>query len=359
MERGMGEISEALRRAARSFAPDERAERESSAKSTSPLRPPPDLDLETEELSDSDLSLALLRSDAESSRGRLPESARRHAPPSEARREPDKQTISRQAAPERISVIDPMAPASVSARHLAQHLKRRADRVGIRSIVLTSPLSGDGKTTTACNLAVALSQLDQSRAVALVDLDMRRPRVAKSLGLRVSVGVEDVLADRAPLDEAIIETDVPGLSVIAVRRSVEKPEPLLASSRLADLIQGLHARFGTVVIDTPPILAVSDASGIIDVADACLLVVRAGRSPTPSVRRAAEQLPSEKALGCCLNFARGSARSSGYEYYGYRSQEGDDAEVETMAEDSVSERAIPRAAIPDAAISDAAMGARE
>lgn len=348
MERGMGEISEALRRAARSFAPEEPEEREGSAKSTIPLRPPPDPDLATEEQADSDLRLALLRSEADSRRGRLPDSARLHAQPSEARREPDKQVISRKAAPERISVIDPMAPASVSARHLAQHLKRRADRAdraGIRSIVLTSPLSGDGKTTTACNLAVALSQLDQSRSVALVDLDMRRPRVAKSLGLHVTLGVEDVLAGRASLDEAVIETDVPGLSVIAVRRSVEKPEPLLASSQLSDLIQGLHDRFGTIVIDTPPILAVSDASGIIDVADACLLVVRAGRSPTPSVRRAAEQLPSEKALGCCLNFARGSARSSGYEYYGYRPHQ--DEELEAAAGGT------------DEARPDVAMGPRE
>jgi len=328
----MGEISEALRRAARSFTPEDR---ERSA----------DPDLATDEQADSDLRLALLRSNADSRGGPLPDSARPHAPPSEARREPDKQVISRKAAPERISALDPMAPASVSARHLAQHLKRRADRAGIRSIVLTSPLSGDGKTTTACNLAVALSQLDQSRAVALVDLDMRRPRVAKSLGLHVTLAVEDVLAGRASPDEAVIETDVPGLSVIAVRRSVEKPEPLLASSRLSDLIQNLHARFGTVVIDTPPILAVSDASGIIDVADACLLVVRAGRSPTPSVRRAAEQLPSEKALGCCLNFARGSERSSGYEYYGYRPHQ--DEELETEA------------AVTDAARPDAAMGARE
>jgi capsular exopolysaccharide synthesis family protein len=238
-----------------------------------------------------------------------------------------------------------MSPASVSARHLAQHLKRRADRAGIRSIVLTSPLSGDGKTTMACNLSVALSQLDQSRAVVLVDLDMRRPRVAKSLGLQVTLGVEDVLAGRAALDEAVIETDVPGLSVIGVRRSVEKPEPLLSSSRLGNLIQDLHARFGTVVMDTPPILAVSDASGIIDVADACLLVVRAGRSPTPSVRRAAQQLPSEKALGCCLNFARGSERSSGYEYYGYRAHEGEELEAE--------------AAVSDEAGPDAAKGVRE
>lgn len=339
----MGEISEALRRAAKSSSLEERADAAAGAR---PLRPPlADPDPATDEPTESEIRLALLRSTAASRSGRLPDSAPLAPQPGEARREREKQSISRKSAPERISVLDPRAPAAVSARHLAQQLKRRADRAGIRSIVLTSPLSGDGKTTTACNLSVALSQLDQSRSVALLDLDMHRPRVAKSLGLRVTHGVEDVLAGRVGLDEAVIETDVSGLFVIGVRRSVEKPEPLLSSSRLADLIQDLQARFGTVVIDTPPILAVSDASGIIDVADACLLVVRAGRSPTPSVRRAAEQLPPEKALGCCLNFARGSERSSGYEYYGYRPHEGEEWEAE--------------AAVTDEAVPDAVTGARE
>lgn len=338
----MGEISEALRRAARSSEPEDR---EAAAASGSPQRTPAHTDPAADEPTDSEIRLALLRSTAASRSGRLPDSTKIAPQPGEARRQREKQSISRNSAPERISVLDPMAPAAVSARHLAQHLKRRADRAGIRSIVLTSPLSGDGKTTTACNLSVALSQLDQSRSVALLDLDMRRPRVAKSLGLRVTHGAEDVLAGRVGLHEAVIETDVSGLFVIGVRRSVEKPEPLLSSSRLGNLIQDLQARFGTVVIDTPPILAVSDASGIIDVADACLLVVRAGRSPSPSVRRAAEQLPPEKALGCCLNFARGSERSSGYEYYGYRPHEREAWETE--------------AAVADQPVPDAASGARE
>jgi len=339
----MGEISEALRRAARSSSLEEP---EAAAAEELPRRTQPDPHPTTHEPTDSESRLALLRSGASSSRGGpLSDPAPRDPRAGETRPERERQAITRESGPERISVIDPMAPAAVSARHFAQNLKRRADRAGIRSMVLTSPLSGDGKTTTACNVAVAMAQLDHSRAVALLDLDMRRPRVAKSLGLRVAHGVEDVLAGRVGLEAALIETDVSGLSVIAVRRSVEKPEPLLASSRLVDLIQGLHARFGTILIDTPPILAVSDASSIIDVADACLLVVRAGRSPTPSVRRAAEQLPPEKALGCCLNFARGSERSSGYEYYDYRPHEGEESEVEV--------------ATSEKARSAAASGARE
>jgi hypothetical protein len=76
---------------------------------------------------------------------------------------------------ERISLLDPNSPAAVSARQLAQQVKRRATLRGVRSIVVTSPLSGDGKTTTSCNLAIALTRLDRSRSVILVEFDHQGP----------------------------------------------------------------------------------------------------------------------------------------------------------------------------------------
>ena len=210
---------------------------------------------------------------------------------------------------------DPMAPAAAGTRQLAQRVKRQAGLRGMRSIVVTSPLSGDGKTTTSCNLAIALTSLDRSRSVVLVDLDLRRPSVAESLGLPVRHGVDEVLAKKVSLDDALIQTNVPGLNVLAVMRGTSNPESLLSSESLTDLIRSLEKRFSMVIIDTPPILSVSDATSVIDVAHGCLLVVRAGRSPAASVRSAVEHLPAEKMLGCCLNFARRSEPVSNYGYY--------------------------------------------
>ncbi len=223
---------------------------------------------------------------------------------------------------ERISLLDPMAPAAASVRQLAQQVKRQAGQRGMRSIVVTSPLSGDGKTTTSCNLAIALSSLDRSRSVVLVELDLRRPRVAGNLGFRVQHGIDDVLARKVSLEEALLRTDVLGLGVLAVRRGTSNPEHLLASEILTDLIRALERRFSMIIIDTPPILSVADALSVIDVADGCLLVVRAGRCPTASVRSAIEHLPAEKMLGCCLNFARRSQPSANYESYPAASIEG-------------------------------------
>jgi capsular exopolysaccharide synthesis family protein len=216
---------------------------------------------------------------------------------------------------ERISLLDPMAPATASARQLAQQVKRQARHRGMRSIVVTSALSGDGKTTTSCNLAIALTSLDRSRSVVLVELDLRRPSLAECLSLQVRHGVDEVLAKEVSLDEALLRTDVPGLSVLAVRSGTSNPESLLASKSLTDLIRSLDKRFPMIIIDTPPVLSVPDAASVIDVADGCLLVVRAGRSTTASVRSAIEHLPAEKMLGCCLNFARKSKAVASYEYY--------------------------------------------
>lgn len=217
--------------------------------------------------------------------------------------------------PERIALLDPGSPAAAASRRLAQQVKRQSARRGMTSIVVTSPLGGDGKTTVSCNLAVSLARLDRSRSVVLVDLDLRRPRVAASLRVSVEVGVEQLLLQEVTLDEALIETDEPGLSILAPRGATSTPEHLLASEHLRRLLDSLTRRFSMVIIDTPPVLAVADALNVLDVADGCLMVVRAGKSPTSSVEQATEHLPAEKMLGCCLNFARGSKHSEGY--YGY------------------------------------------
>jgi capsular exopolysaccharide synthesis family protein len=185
----------------------------------------------------------------------------------------------------------------------------------MRSIVVTSPLSGDGKTTTSCNLAIASTGLDRSRSVALIELDLRRPSLARCLGLDVKQGIEDVLEGNALLDEAILETNVPGLSILAVRKGRLAPEQLLSSENLRKLIRSLEERFSLLIIDTPPILMVSDALSVADVADGCLLVARAGRSATAGVRSAVEQLPAEKMLGCSLNFSRDSRPAGNYDAY--------------------------------------------
>lgn len=238
--------------------------------------------------------------------------------PSRAPSKPVVQTLSRADETgyraQRIAIVDESTPGGAAARRLAQKVKRSAGARGIRSIVVTSSLRGEGKTTTACNLAIALSRLDRSESVVLVDLDLRRPSIARSLGVAPVRSVNDVLERRATLDEALVATDVPGLFILATTRGTAKPESLLASHKLRDLIQALERRFSRVVIDTPPALVVADASGVIEAAGGYLFVASSGNSPTKSIKGALEHLPREKMLGCVLNFAR-EARTLPTEYY--------------------------------------------
>ena len=91
-------------------------------------------------------------------------------------------------------------------RRLAFRLRTLADEKALTSFVIASALPRDGKTTVACNLAVELARIDQSRSVVLVDMDLRRPSIGRSLGIKPEVGIEAVLSEDAPLASAVIHT---------------------------------------------------------------------------------------------------------------------------------------------------------
>ena len=255
---------------------------------------------------------------------------------------PAPQTISRSPDPEtdaaRISVTDPAANASHRYRHMAIRLSRSAAEQGAEAILVTSPEMGDGKTTTACNLAIALSRLDQSRRVALIDLDLHRPAVARSLGLEVPVSIADVLRGEASVQEALIPTDVGGLHVMASSERTKDVGALVSGSRLRALLADLRQEFSMILLDTPPILVTSDAASILNVADACLLVTSAGQSSTRLIEEALAQVPREKMIGACVNRARVTAVRPEYGYGDYGAH--------STPEPEVSEKAAPEAAGP-------------
>lgn len=261
---------------------------------------------------------------------------RSQASPSSGAASQSIQSVSRSAdrsRAERISLLDLSTPGAACARRIAQKVKRRAAQRDIRSIVVTSSLRGEGKTTTACNLAIALTRLDRSESVVLVDLDLRRPSIARSLGLKPVRTVNEVLERRASVDEALLVTDVPGLSVLATDRGISMPEPLLSSQNLRNLLELLERRFSRVIIDTPPALVVSDASSVIDAADGYIFVASAGNTPTKSVRGALDHLPHDKVLGCVLNYAR-DAKAIPTEYYAY-AERGESSDGDPLADVTV------------------------
>lgn len=184
-------------------------------------------------------------------------------------------------------------------------------------ITITSSLAGEGKSTTACNLAIALAQT--GTRVALLEGDLRRPRISEYLGVEKSVGLTTVLVGRVTLDAALQEAATPGLDVLTSGTLPPNPSEILQTQAMKALVMELRRRYDLVLIDAPPLLPVTDASLLAAISDGAILIVRHGETGREQVRTSAERLSAVGArlLGTVLSMspAKDLAR---YGYgYGY------------------------------------------
>ncbi len=212
-------------------------------------------------------------------------------------------------------IVDARGPAAEALRHLALRLRREVQARGARSVAVLSALREEGKTTMACNLALALASLDVGRGVALVDLDLRKPNVAKSLEIDVEVGIEDVLSGQARLREICVSIDVPTLDVYPARRPQSDAHQALSQPALATLLRDLEREYEIVVVDTPPVLLVPDAALILGPVKAAIAVGRAGRSTQGAIQAMIKLLPEGRLLGAVLNEGPLPVRAGHYGYY--------------------------------------------
>lgn len=187
--------------------------------------------------------------------------------------------------------------------------------------VVTSALPGEGKTTTAINLAITVSQAGQR--VLLIEADLRRPKIPGYLHLEPTVGLTTVLIGRVALDEAIQPWGDDGLSVITSGSIPPNPAELLQSQAMEAVVSKVRAEYDVVVIDGPPLLPVTDAAVLASQGDGAIIVVRQGKTTKDELAEARERLHSVDArvLGSLLNMTRGRGAGRygfGYDYgYGY------------------------------------------
>ena len=199
---------------------------------------------------------------------------------------------------------------------------------GKRMIAVTSTQPLEGKTTTACNLAVALA-LGGSR-VMLIDADMRRPNLHRTLGLQNEIGLSHVLTGQARVREAVQRTSEPNLYAMTAGRTPPNPSELLSSVRMQRLIASLQAGpFDWVIIDTPPVLAVTDAVIVAPYVSGLVFVVGAEMTRRAHAERAIETIQSGKPniIGAVLNrvdLNRNKYYYSRYYGYHYKSYYGSD-----------------------------------
>ncbi len=198
-----------------------------------------------------------------------------------------------------------------------------------KNLLITSSQPKEGKTATALNLAITLSQL--SKKVLLVDADLRRPRLHKALGVPNTAGLSNHLSGGEDFVELVVGTDAPGLFLLPSGPPPPNPAELLDSAEFAAFVRRLSQEntYDHVIYDSPPLLSVADASSMAGRMDGVILVVEASSTPRANVARAAEKLKMIKAriLGALLNKVDMSSRSryhgSYYAYYYGQDQEAD------------------------------------
>ncbi|MGH0031807.1 MAG: CpsD/CapB family tyrosine-protein kinase [Myxococcota bacterium] len=206
-------------------------------------------------------------------------------------------------------------PALEACRQIALEVRAQLEARRASSLAVVSAVRDEGKTTTSCNLALALASLAPGREVALLDLDLRRPSIAKVLGLQVGHGLEDVLADEVDLDSARVQFDEPPLDVFPTLHAQRAAHQALTRSRLARLLDELERRYSIVVVDTPPTLLVPDSRLILERVAVCLPVARAGISRVRAFRQMLEVLPQGQVLSTVLNGVKPDPQYyQGYDY---------------------------------------------
>jgi len=142
-------------------------------------------------------------------------------------------------------------------------------------LVISSSIHSEGKTLTALNLAVALAQSTHQPRVLLIDADMRKGRIAKYLGVSQKVGLSEILTDQVKPEDALFNIDVDNLTFVASGSVPPNPSELLGSDRMGRFLSMMKTKFDHIIIDTPPVISVTDAGIIGAQSDGVLMVLAA------------------------------------------------------------------------------------
>ena len=222
-----------------------------------------------------------------------------------------------------VSLVSPDDPSSEAYRALRTNVTFvNAEQRQLQVLCITSPGPGEGKSTTAANLAITLAQ--QGSSTLLVDADLRRPLVHKAFNLVQEPGLTDVLVGGAQLREAVRPNVIPKLDVLPAGALPPNPSELLGSDAMRRLVEQLRGQYDLILFDSPPTLAVTDATVLGASADAVILVLRSGDTEEIAAQRSLEQLRRVQArvAGVVLNGVE-KDRNRYYNYYYYRQGDGD------------------------------------
>jgi len=210
---------------------------------------------------------------------------------------------------------DPRSPAADRFRLLRMRLKDRSQTGRLKKLLITSPLSNDGKSTVTLNLATALSERGK-HTVLVVEADLHHSSIADILKLRPWAGLTECLADESisPLS-AVRQIEPFGWHLLPAGEPRRNPTELLQSPAFGRIMQQLETCFDWILIDSPPVIPLTDSISLQQHADAGLLVVRAGQTPREAVEQTIDLLGKQNILGIVLNGMEARDHLY-YQYYG-------------------------------------------
>jgi capsular exopolysaccharide synthesis family protein len=196
-----------------------------------------------------------------------------------------------------------LAPKSLAAeqyRALRTRLALAEGAGALRTVLITSPQKGEGKSVTSANLALTMAQ-ELQRRVVLVEADLRKPSLQHLFGLPSGAGLADYLAGAAELKDVMKFLPEHNLTVIPAGSTPMNPAELLGSTAMRRVLDHLRTRFDRVLLDTPPVLPLADVAILAPLVDGALMVVRAGYTPKPAIENALRAFDSSRLLGVVLN----------------------------------------------------------
>lgn len=214
----------------------------------------------------------------------------------------------------------------------------------IRSIVMTSSVPNEGKSTASLELARAIAT--SGKTVLLVEADMRRRTMASLLGVHAAAGVYAVLSDQVQLRDAVVNTDTPNLYFLGTEPNIPNPADIISSKRFHRLVDRLSEAYDYVIYDMPPVGTFVDAAILSTLVDGTVMVVKPGEVKRTELADAYEQLQKAGAnvLGICATFCEGTGSEYYYAYYTKDGDRVDPDKIERKAERA--QQSAPRAVPP-------------
>jgi len=214
-----------------------------------------------------------------------------------------------------VTLLDPKSAAAEQLRKLRTSILECSNGNSPRCILVTSSILGEGKTTTAANLAISIAHGIQKHAL-LIDADLRKPDLHNYFGLNPGPGLSDYLTHDIQLPDLLIKTSIPRLTLLPAGPVADKPSEVLSSNKMRSLIEEVRSRYEDryIVIDSTPIMSTSEPDILCRQVDAVIFMVKAGKTPREVIQRSLQSLDKEKILGIVFNDVE--LRTTGY-HYGY------------------------------------------